>query len=219
MPKNDEWPRFGIGALIAVGVIGGILAVGWAVAQIIPAIGVAAGLATALAATGVAGAGVAAWWAPTAAIGLGGGGAAVLFFVLMKTTREAAKDPYRWTLPLLGIGASLMLDLARDYAIDNQLLKILLTALLAFFVVVAGACYESEQRLWKVVGTMLLLLPPAALLTRNLDPTSLGTLWSDATSMPRSVWLRLLGFLTLGLVVVGLGHLDARSQRKPALGR
>lgn len=214
MADNDLWPPFGIGVVIAAGVIGGIVAVGWAAAQIIPAVGVAAGLASALTVSGLAAApGVAAWWGPTAAIGLGTGGAAAVYLVLVKATREAPKEPYKWTLPLLGIAGSLLLDLAKDYAIDNQLLKILLTAILAFFVVVAGACFESKQLLWRLVAVMMLLLPPAALLLRNLTVTGLADIRAATAAVPTPVWLRLGGFLAVALAVIVLQRLDARSER------
>ena len=208
--NKTDWP---LGVLVAAGVVGAIMAFGWALAQIIPALGVAAGLATSLTATGLVGApGAAAWWGPAAAVGLGGGGAAGFTWLMVKVVREAPKDPYKYTLPILGIVGSLFLDLAKDYAIDNQLLKILLSAILAFSVVVAGACYESGSLLWKGIAILLLLAPPGAILVRNLNRPGVASMQDAFVQIPGAVWIRLVGFLVISTVVLVLFHLDSRQR-------
>jgi hypothetical protein len=211
MARADDWPPLQVLVVIVVGVIGGILGLGWALAQIIPAIGVAAGLATSVAAAGTAGA---SWLAPVAAIGLGAAGASTTILLLVRVAHYAQKEPFVWSLPVLAIGASLVLDVTKEFAIQSTILRVLLTTLMAFFLVVAGALYHTGKTLWRSIATVIALVPPVALLAGNLDLSEQARLTQALRGLGLDVWIRLAGFLVIAIVA----GIIARAAERPDRG-
>lgn len=164
--------------------------------------------------TGLATAGgVAAWIVPAASIGLTAAGGSALVVLLVKAAKEASSEPYEWTVPLLGITGGVMLDMAKDYGIDNDLLKGALTAAVAFLVVVAGACWKSPRTSWKLIAVVLLIVPPAALIARNVDVSGANGLADAFRAIPLGVWGRLGGFFMIGGVVAIIHYVVHRPER------
>jgi hypothetical protein len=172
------------------------------------------GLIIAVASSGLATAGaVASWIVPAASIGLTAAGGSAFVVLLVKAAKEASSEPYDWAVPLLGITGGVMLDMAKDFGIDNDLLKAALTAVVAFLVVVAGACWKSPSMSWKLTAVVLLIVPPAALLVRNVDVSGAKGLADAFRAIPVGVWGRLGAFLAMGVVVAIIHHLVQRSGR------
>jgi RsiW-degrading membrane proteinase PrsW (M82 family) len=118
-------------------------------------------------------------------------------------------------LPLLGICGGLLLDVAKEYGIENALVKLMVTAVVAFLVVVAGACWKTKDRTWRTVAVVLVLVPPAALLLRNIETSGAHKLVESFAAVSPFIWMRLLGFIAIGIGVV---LLHAVIDRRP-LGR
>jgi hypothetical protein len=202
----EDWPPLPTTIAVALGIVGGIASLGWALAQILPAIGVMIGLVITVGSTGLATAGpVASWTVPAASIGLTAAGGSAVIVLLVKAAKEASSEPYEWAVPLLGITGGVMLDMAKDFGIDNDLLKTALTAVVAFLVVVAGACWKSPRMSWKLTAVILLIVPPAALLVRNVDVSGAKGLADAFRAIPVGVWGRLGAFLGIG-VIVAINH-------------
>jgi len=213
---TDEWPPISLVSVIAAGAVGALFALGWAVPKIVHALADMIALIVIASTTGViAAAPIAAWVAPVLSVGVAAAGTGTVIVVLVKAAKEATKEPYEWTVPLLGILGGLLLDLAKGYSIKNEFLKAILTAFIAFLVVVAGACWKTKDWRWRTVAAILVLLPPAALLIRTLDISGATELTEAFRLVPRLVWLRLGGFVLIG---VGVGILHALVERRP-IGR
>jgi len=204
--KTEDWPSLPMAAVIAAGIVGGVIALGWALAQLLPAIGVMIGLIVAVSTTGLATAGtVASWTVPAATIALTVAGGSAFVLVLVKAGKEASSQPYEWAVPLLGIVGGLMLDVAKEFSIHNELVKAAVTTVIAFLVVVAGACWKSSNTSWKIVAVVLLIVPPAALLVRDIDASAASRLSDALRSIPLGVWSRLGGFVAIG-IFIGILH-------------
>jgi len=215
MWQTGEGPTLPMAVVIGASIVGGILAVGWAIAKICPALGVMIGLAISVSTTGLSMAGgVAPWIVPAATAGLGIGGSAVVILVLVKAAKEAAAAPYEWTLPLLGIAGSVLLDAAKEFGIENPLVKVAVVGVIAFLIVVAGACWKSRDWAWKIVGITLLLVKPASLLIRNLEKRQAEAFLNAFHALPPTVWFRLLGFMGIGVLIIILHGLSERKDRQ-----
>jgi hypothetical protein len=215
MARNDEWIPLPQASVWAAAIVVVVVTVVWGLPAIIHALGEAAALAIGAATAGVATAApIASWVAPVAGVGVAATGAATVIVVLVKAAKEAAREPYEWTVPLLGILGGLVLDLAKEYGVSNPILRTGLTAVIAFLVVVAGACWKTGDWVWKTVAVILLLSPPVAVLLRNLEPSRTADLAAALRDVPMLIWLRLGGFVLLG-TTVALVHavLQRRSAR------
>ena len=90
--------------LVALGTAIGVGGAGvlWGLAQVIPAIGVAFGLAIALATAGVVPVGILAGWiVPIAAAGVGAAGAATAYVIVVKAVESASEETFRLDTPSL----------------------------------------------------------------------------------------------------------------------
>ena len=209
MAENQEWPPARIVLAYTVVALGAIAGLAYLIPKTIIAIGAATGLAVGgMAAT------AAPWAVPVASVGLGCTGVTLLVMILVKATREASKEPFEWTVPILGIGGGLILDVAKEYALNNTVLKLAFSAVIAFLVVVAGACYKKGGVLWRVVALLLILLPPALVLVQNLEASARTNLLDAVRLVPGATWLRLGGFVVTGCAVALLYHLNTCASRK-----
>ena len=138
---------------------------------------------------------------------------AALVVVLVKAVKEAASEPYEWVVPLLGIVGGLMLDVAKEFGIHNEMVKIAVTTVIAFLVVVAGACWKSSNTSWKFVAVLLLSIPPAAILVQNIDASAASRLSDALYSIPLGVWGRLGVFAAIGIFIGILHALLHRSHK------
>src|SRR6266704_5309726 len=132
---TDEWPPISLVSVVAAGVVGALFALGWAVPKILHALAEMVALIVVASTTGViTAAPIAAWVAPVLSVGVAAAGTGTVIVVLVKAAKEATKEPYEWTGPLLGIVGGLMLDVAKGYGFKDELLKAILTAFIAFLV-------------------------------------------------------------------------------------
>jgi hypothetical protein len=204
---TDEWfPIYSVSVIAAVAVVALFL-----LPKILHALGEMIALIVTASTMGVATAApIGAWVAPVASVGVAATGAGTVIVVLVKAAKEAAKEPYEWTVPVLGILGGLLLDLAKGYGFENEFLKAALTAFIAFLVVVAGACWKTKDWQWRTVAVILLLLPPATLLIRTLEISGTKQLITSFNLVPRLVWFRLGGFVLIGIAVAILHTLVER---------
>jgi hypothetical protein len=204
-PKQEGPPPLEIIAytVAALGAIAGLV-------FLIPKLIVAVGEAVGLAFGGAAAAGTVAWAAPVASAGLGLTGGVLVLNLLITATKEAKKEPYEWGVPLLGIVSSIVLDITKEFALDNTVLKVFVSALIAFLVVIAGAYYKRGGLQWRIVAVLLILAPPIAVLVQNLDMKGRASIGEALRSIPTPVWFRLCGFLLIGGAMLGLHYLTTR---------
>jgi len=216
--NKEDWPSTPKVAVIVAGIV--IVTpllcwvLFWGIAHLLPAIGVMIGLAVAVSTTGLATAGaVASWTVPVASVALAVAGGSALVVVLVKAGKEAASEPFEWLVPLLGILGGLMLDVAKEFGIHNEMVKIAVTTVIAFLVVVAGACWKSPNTSWKLVAVFLLIIPPAAILVREIDASAASRLSEALYSIPPGVWSRLGFFAAIGIFIGILHALLHRSHK------
>jgi hypothetical protein len=209
---DNEWPPVSILSVIAAGIVAFVYACGWALPKIFHAFAEMVGLiAHASTISVMTAAPIAAWVAPVASAGVAALGAGTIIVVLVKAAKEAARNPYEWTVPLLGILGGLWLDLAKGYGPNSEFLKAVLTAVVAFLVVIAGACWKKDGWWWKTFAVILLLLPPATLLIQTLEISGTQQIMQSIRDVPNIVWLRLAGFVFIGVAIMILHTLDERS--------
>ncbi|HEV8358334.1 MAG TPA: hypothetical protein VGQ17_16390 [Gemmatimonadales bacterium] len=183
----------------------GIAAAAWTIPKSIAAVGAAVGLAA-----GGAAATATPWAAPVASVGLGVTGVTLLVMVLVRASKEARREPYEWTLPILGIGGSLFLDISKEFAVDNAVLKIALSAAIAYSVVVAGALYKRGGVPWRTIAILLVLLPPSSVLVQNMSSRAATGLSAAIREIPTPVWIRIGGFVLISSAVALLHYLTRR---------
>jgi hypothetical protein len=185
-------------------VLGAIAGIVYLIPKLIVALGAAGGLAFGGAAASAA---TVPWAVPVASAGLGLAGGTLLIQILVKATREATKEPYDWVVPILGILGGLILDVAKEYALDNLVVKIALSAAVAFLIVVAGGCYKNGSLLWRIVAVLLVLLPPIYVLQQNLQASTADSFLAAVRGVPGTTWIRIGGFVVTGLGVGLLRYL------------
>lgn len=143
------------------------------------------------------------WVAPVTAIGISLTGVTVFVRLLYKVSKEAREDPYEWVVPLLSIAGALIIDMTKEYAMDNTVLRIIVGAVIAVLVVVAANCYKMGGWQWRTVAIVLLLAPPLILLGRNLTKSGSVEILNALKAIPGTTWLSVSSFLILaGCVVV-----------------
>jgi hypothetical protein len=191
--------------LVAIAAITGLV---FLIPNLIIAVGTAIGLAFG---GGAVAASAVPWAAPVAAVGLGATGGAMTIIVLVRAVKHASEEPYDWVVPILGIGGGLILDVAKEFALGNVAVKIALSAVVAFLVVVAGACYKKGGLLWCAVAILLILLPPIYVLAQNLNSNAREGLREALRTIPGGTWLRIGGFIVAGVSVALLRHLTRAS--------
>jgi hypothetical protein len=202
MSHHDEWPP--VGKILAIGasVTGGLLALGYALKMVIPAIGVAVGLAFSTATTGLATAGaVSTWVAPAAGAGLGLSGIVLSVHLLIKVSENAKARPYAWTLPLLGAAAAVGLSLWKDLSVQPPAVELLVGGLAAVWIVVAGVCYKRAGRLWKCSAILLYLLPPLVLLGLETSQSGAAPAANYFAKVPARAWIAVTCFALIALII------------------
>jgi fluoride ion exporter CrcB/FEX len=209
MASRDDWPPILLVVVVGVVAVTLVVALGWVLKEVIPAFGVAVGLGVSVASTGLASAG-APWMAPVAAIGIGGGGGALTIYLLVKAVRSASSEPFPWATAVLGIASAAILDLAKDYALDNSLARIAVTAAIAFLVSVGGACYHKGGFVWRLAALVLYLAPPTTVFIQNVKLDSLRTAFDN---FPPGLAIRIGGFIVCGLVIALLHHVAERATK------
>jgi hypothetical protein len=212
MADRDKWPSSGIILAVGVAVAVGLVALGFALKAILPALGVAVGLAFATATTGLATSGaVAAWVAPVAAAGIGTTGVVLAVHLLVSVGKTAQEKPYEWTLPLLGVAAGVALNLWKDLVDTPESVRLLLGGIAALWIVVAGACYKRPGWRWKCAAVPLYLVPPVILLGLDLRQRGFTPAKVYLGGVSNSTWLVVSAFLLAGVTIAAMERLSRRA--------
>lgn len=162
---NDNFskPAWIVAAGVAVAMIVGVAL--WGLAQLIPAIGVAIGLAYSIAVTGGA-VGLAASPAlvtvATTAIAITG--ATTVVIVAAKAVEKATENPVPWVLSIISVAAGLITELCDAFFAGPQVLWIAISALSSLLVLAGGVLYTREGWLIKTVGVFLHVVIPFVVL-------------------------------------------------------
>jgi hypothetical protein len=214
---NENWPTILLsagGAILAAGgaVTGVVYAFGWAIPHIETASAQAINVIMSPHTLAVP---IAGWVAPLASIGVAGTGGSAVIFVLVKAGERAAKEPAEWTVPLLAIIGAFLLDLAKDFGFENGFLKAAFVLVIAFLVVIAGACWKTKD--WKLRGLslFLLILPPFAVLIQSMRARGTGRLMEEIARVEPTVWIRLGGFVVIGIVSAAVYAIYGKSSSAP----
>ena len=208
MRDDNGWPPPHISFAVTFGIVGCVWALFWGLVPILHALSDLFVAAITAWRIGISAAvPVAAWVAPAASAGLAAAGAGTVIIVLVKAAKEATNKPEEWTVPILGLIGGMFLDISKEFGIENGFIKAALTAATAFLVVVAGACWKRKDWLWRSVAVALVLLPPIAVLLRNIDTSKAGKAFIE---VPIATWLRLSGFVLVGITVAILHRLAQR---------
>ena len=180
------------------------MAVGYALKLVVPAACTGIGLIIGMASGGVAVSGaVAAWVLPTASVGVGTIGVSVAVKVLIETAEKAKRQPFEWTLPLLGVATGITISLWHELTDLPKIAQILIAGVAALWTVIAGACYTHEGYKWKCSAIALYAIPSLALLgwesSRNREKSFVTSL----LEVPISTWF-IIGISGLIAVVIVL---------------
>ncbi len=181
-----------------VGITAGVVLALWllipvvstAICQIITAVGAAAAMVVAAATSGVV-AGVTV--APAALYVVGGivtaWGAVQAYSVVVNVTRSARKEPFVWSLPLLGIVAGFMIDVAKDFYPGERFVKALFSVLTGVFILVGGYLFSLRGLTWKCVGVLLQFAPPMIVLAVVLTESGGQDLAAELRNVSSRTWL------------------------------
>lgn len=203
----DDWEKQP-GFVLAVGVSAAavVAALLWGLAKIIPAIGVAFGLAFAIASTGLAtSASVASWLAPVAAAGIGIAGTSVAYLVVVEVVSQVKKAPFEWAIPILSIFAAFLVDLCKEFIFDSKLEQILFAGLTAFLVLAGGFLLTRKAIAFKIAGIVMPLLPPAYVLAFLLHGRKADEFIIAIKGLSLQTVAGMVGMLVTSLVVIMLG--------------
>jgi hypothetical protein len=205
----------GVAASVILLAIGYVLpAPGQALATIIQAFGVAAGLAVATATTGLATAAVVApWLAQAATASLGAAAVGVVYLVVVRVVEKSKENPYQLLVPVFGILAGLCVDLTKDKLLNSDIEKAFYPFFTGMLAIVGGTLLMNKHLAVRIVGGLLPFIPPILvlqqLLTREKFDTAMTELRDPATPVFMAVW----GTLLIGLLIVAMGIVQPRAAR------
>ncbi len=144
----------------------GIAALGWALCQVIQAIGAAIGIATTIITGGALAVSLSSWIAPAAGIGLAATGGATTILLLVKIVEQAKARPYEWTVPILAIVSAFVIDTCKElYDTNNSVVRIIYGASVTGMFLIGGILWKQKSsgvKLFalRIVATLFFLLPP-----------------------------------------------------------
>lgn len=189
-------------AFILIGAIG-IAIVLVALYFLLPALGIAAGLAWSIGTTGSAvGVSVTPIVASAAGYGLAGAGIASTTYVVVHIAKQAQKEPFQWLLPVLGVLNGLIVQVCSDYWMGPKLVWTGLAAISALLIVVGGVLYAYQSRILKVLGFLLHLLIPLVVVL-GITSNSSSSIHAAIQDVPFRAWF-LLGLMALMAFVIAI---------------
>jgi hypothetical protein len=202
------------GIAIALGLWGlghALPGLGYAIATIIEAFGIAAGLAVATASTGLATAGVVApWVAQAATAALGVAAASTAYLVVVRIVEKGKDHPYQMLVPVFGVLAGLCVDLTKDVLLVSTIEKAFYPFFTGVLAIVGGTLLLARHLAVRIVGGLLPFIPPLLvlqqLLTKEKYEAATTTLQTAATPAFIAFW----GTLILGLLIVGMGIIQPK---------
>jgi hypothetical protein len=203
----DDWEKHpGLVLVVGISAAAVLAALLWGLAQVIPAVGVAIGLAFAVAGTGLAtSASVASWVAPVASTGLGIAGTYVAYLVVVEVVSQAKKAPFEWAIPILSIFAAFLVDLCKEFIFDSKLEQILFAGVTAFLVLAGGFLLTRKAIAFKIAGFVMPLLPPAYVIAFFLHGRKADEFMSAIKVQSFQTVAVMVGMLVTSLVVIILG--------------
>jgi hypothetical protein len=204
---SEEWIKKPA-VIVALGIAGAavLAALLWGLSEIIPALGVAVGLAISVSATGLATAsGLAPWVAPLATVGVGVTGASAAYIVIITVGEKVKQSPYVWTIPLLSITAGLLADLCKEFFFDNKIAQIVFTTIVAFMLLVGGYLLTKKPIGLRAFGVVLPLLPSVFMLA-NLVVSNKGDQFTNsAKALSGTDIIGIAGLFVISLILVIFG--------------
>jgi hypothetical protein len=145
-----------------------VVGVAWVIAEALPSIQVASGVAYAVATKGAVQGGPIAAPSPTAVSfaiwGLGAAGTACAGAILVSVFLRASREPVRFMIPLLGIAAVLVVYFCDSAYAGSKAAWGLLALVVGFFVVIASALDTVESAAARRLGMALHVVPVVAVL-------------------------------------------------------
>jgi hypothetical protein len=166
----------------------------WGVAKIIPAIGLAVGLAGAGIATGAVGGVAVASWIPTAA-GVGGAAAAgsAALFVVHRVFLAAEKQRFAWAASVVALLAGVLTAVATEYVPANDWISVPIAKLgigtvSAITVLTGSVMFRAPGLPAKVFGGFLNLGAPTAIIVGIVASGRQPKLAEDLAATPVMVW-------------------------------
>jgi hypothetical protein len=205
MSNGDEWYQRPT-SIVAIGVAAGIvlLAFGWLLKLVIPAIGAAIGIAATIIGGGIVGSGaVASWVVPAAGAGIALVGGAGGLIILVKVIEKASNSPYEWIMPILAILSAFIIDLSKEIYQADEIVRLAFgTATTAVFFV-GGLLWKKKRISNRILGTILYLLPPSLVLAQSIHGKP-GSLKEILANVPFHTWMTIGGLLLILILVAGL---------------
>jgi hypothetical protein len=194
-PSPLEILAYGVaGSLVGAVVFGGAYLV---LPVTCHALGVAWSIATTGAVTGVQLSPALATWA---SVGLAGVGGSATVLVLNRFVVNVSSDPFRWSLPMLGVLNGTLMTLMQDVYSGSKVTWAAASGLSAFFVVAAGALDQQKALRWRVVGVLLHLAVPLVVLAAIIagNDGSLSTAFQQVHMLD---WVLMAGLVGIGVTV------------------
>lgn len=198
----------------ALGLAVVVAGVGWAISQILraigqilPALGTGLGNVLAGAIHGTV-SGVVVGWATT--IGIVGatavaGGAGVL--LVIKVVEQTKVKPFYPTVAVLSVMQTFLLDLAKEFWPGERLVKFLFKASTALLFAVSAALWVRGGWRGRVCAVLLYLLLPAMVLIEATKPYIGQPLSAVVAQVDYGVWFALGGFLLFAFAVLLLAQI------------
>ncbi|WP_434514728.1 hypothetical protein AB6Q56_19775 [Dechloromonas sp. ARDL1] len=192
--------------VLAILVVAGIVACGWALAHIATAILTGVGLMIAVATTGFATAGAVASWMPAAtSIGVAAGGASLCVFVVGKVVESGKKQPYEWSLPALTALAVFFVDMTKEIAFSTQLERATFAVVTALLTLVSGFLLMQPKWGVKVIGFLLPFFPVLIVVLVYLQDKQIESLLNDILAAGSMGAIGLVGAIVIALLTGILG--------------
>lgn len=192
--------------ILAIIMVAGIIACGWALAHIATGILTGIGLMFAVASTGFATAGAVATWMPAAtSIGVAAGGASLCVLVAGKVIESGKKQPYEWSLPALTALAVFFVDMTKEIAFSTQLERATFAIATALLTLVSGFLLMQPKWGVKAIGFLLPFFPVLIVVVVYLQDKQVENLLNDILAAGTMGAIGLVGTIVIALITGILG--------------
>jgi hypothetical protein len=203
--NSDEWlqnPLVILARLIGVAAI--VVAIGYALQLIIPAIGTAVGLAGAILTGGISATGaLAPWIVPVTAGGVGLAGGGVTMIVLRRIVVQAEREPFYWLSPVLSVFGGFVSNFGQELYPLPGIPSVVYGAISAAAFEGGGILFRRKGILVKFVGCVLWLFPPVLLVWNAARAHWSSDLTTTLLQIDPTIWWSLV-LLILAIIGIGL---------------
>ncbi|WP_298220571.1 hypothetical protein [Flavobacterium sp.] len=174
----------------------GLIGLGFLLKWTLPALGAMIGIASAISSGDMA-ANNSNSWIPLAAVGLAVAGGSGGIMLLAKVVKEAEKNLYEWTLPILAIISGLVIDTCKELYQGNQsaqndpVVRLGYAASVTGLFLLAGILWKQEKIKFKWIDTKMIsafvfLIPPFMIYLKYCEHVR-KTLWSGYQNIPSHI--------------------------------